>query len=646
MRATRSLQSLAALVLLTGLPVAGQSGEACRECHDTELTSPLHGDFACGDCHGDVEEAVHPDEPVDLSSRVLCTSCHGLSEGLVDGSHTTVECSDCHGAAHQLIGVDDLASPMSPLHQYRVCGGCHEDPPELLTNYLSSVHSRALLVSGLTVAPSCADCHGTHDIFPKEHRRSSISAASVPNTCGSCHALILDTWRSSSAHGQLWLDGDTEMETPTCVDCHTSHAIHEPTTAEQRRAFPESCGDCHEQSLATFRDSFHGRATDLGFVTAAICSDCHTPHANLPAADPRSSVHPDNLGSTCGSCHGNVPAAFLSFDPHADPSDPTRSRPLHWVWLFMHGLLLSVIGFFLAHDLLWLQRSVVGWLRGEHRPAPTAATAEERWVRRFDTKSRILHLVVIITFLVLALTGLPLKFHFSPWAQKLAQTLGGVGTTSALHRLAALATFGYFLFHLVDLARRTWVRRERGLFMGWRSMTPRWKDLTDLFANVRYFVYLGRRPRFDRWTYWEKFDYFAVFWGVVIIGASGLMLWFPHVVTRFLPGWVLNAAFVIHSEEAFLAVGFIFVFHFFHTHLRPESFPMDTVIFLGSQPLSRFKEERPVEYRRLVESGTLDGRLVDPPTRRMIRRAYLQGSIALAIGLLLAGAIIWTLATS
>ncbi len=129
--------------------------------------------------------------------------------------------------------------------------------------------------------------------------------------------------------------------------------------------------------------------------------------------------------------------------------------------------------------------------------------------------------------------------------------------------------------------------------------------------RLRWFLYLGKPAKFDRWTYWEKFDYFAVFWGIPIIGLSGLMLWFPGFFTRFLPGYALNIAKIVHGEEAMLAVGFIFIFHFFHTHLRPESFPMDLVIFTGSMPLERLKSERPEEYNRLTESGELEKYLTD-----------------------------------
>jgi cytochrome b subunit of formate dehydrogenase len=253
-----------------------------------------------------------------------------------------------------------------------------------------------------------------------------------------------------------------------------------------------------------------------------------------------------------------------------------------------------------------------------------------------------MHVVVVVTFLVLAATGLPLRFHDSGWAKALSAGMGGLEVTRVLHRAAAVVTFGYFAVHIGHIAIRALLRREGGLLWGWNSMVPRPKDLADLLRNLRYFLYLGPRPSFDRWTYWEKFDYFAVFWGVVVIGFSGLMLWLPALFTRFLPGWTLNAAFVVHSEEALLAVGFIFLFHFFHTDLRPESFPLDPVIFTGGIPLERFKAERAVEYERLSRTMELERYLVDPPTPQQLRRWRIFGFLALTVGLSLAFAILWS----
>jgi cytochrome b subunit of formate dehydrogenase len=214
--------------------------------------------------------------------------------------------------------------------------------------------------------------------------------------------------------------------------------------------------------------------------------------------------------------------------------------------------------------------------------------------------------------------------------------LGGAQAAGQLHRFAAIVTFGYFLVHVLLVVYQALVRRDGGVLWGPDSMMPQAKDLTDLLGNVRYFLYAGPRPEHDRWTYWEKFDYFAVFWGVAIIGFSGLVLWFPGFFTRFVPGWVLNAAYITHSDEALLATGFIFLFHFFHTHLRPESFPMDPVIFTGRMPLERFKEERPLEYRRLVETNQLESRMAPAPNAGDLRVAYVFGFVAVTVGVLCA----------
>jgi cytochrome b subunit of formate dehydrogenase len=166
-------------------------------------------------------------------------------------------------------------------------------------------------------------------------------------------------------------------------------------------------------------------------------------------------------------------------------------------------------------------------------------------------------------------------------------------------------------------------------------MVPQPRDLTQMLQHLRYFVGLAPRPRFDRWTYWEKFDYWAVFWGISVIGASGLLLWFPTFFARWLPGWIFNAAIIVHSDEALLAVGFIFTVHFFNTHFRPEKFPMDPVIFIGTVPLEEFKRDRPREYQELVESGELGARMAPAPSPRIVRAWKIFGAIALTLGILL-----------
>ena len=628
------------VALLFLAAIAPAQSEGCADCHDdVQLASSAHPDIVCLDCHTNVPPEHEADDLEPLTDAASCVQCHSRTEREVGRSVHSGEagCTDCHGAPHAIHAVTDVASAVSPINQIKNCGGCHDTPELPLDRYLTSEHGKALLLSGLTAAPSCSNCHGGHRIYEVANERSPTSHKNSPEMCGSCHVLLLDDWKNLSAHGLAWQEDE---EGPVCTDCHSTHGIADPTSADSRLSSADTCGGCHEEYLTTFRDSFHGQAGNLGMATGAVCADCHTPHKNLAADDPRSSVNPANLAETCGQCHDNVSANFISFDPHNDPSNPDDNFAVYIVWFFMTALLIGVFAFFGIHDLLWLQRSWVGVLRGEFDEEPAMSG---QYVRRFNTMNIRMHVVIVTTFLLLALTGLPLKFHAAPWAQQLMNLLGGIDFARVIHRLAAIVTFGYLAYHLVNLFVRWVFKKERGLLWGPNSMVPQPSDFRDFFANIRYFLYFGERPAGDRWTYFEKFDYLAVFWGVMIIGLSGLVLWFPGLFTTYLPGWVLNAAHVIHSDEALLATGFIFIFHFFHTHLRPESFPMDIVIFTGKMTLERFKSERPLEYQRLVDNGELESYLVDAPTVEERRRAYIWGSIFLTIGIALAIGIIWAL---
>jgi len=632
---------LAALYLVS-VPVSAQ-GIDCGECHeDVSFTSTAHPDVTCQECHTNVT-AAHEDADLEpLSDADSCGECHGstlrTTKRSVHGGEAG--CNDCHGAPHEIHEVDDLASAVSSVNQIQNCGACHDEPAELIDGYLTSEHGKALLLSGLVNAPSCSDCHGSHRILEVDKGKAPTSHENSPELCGSCHLLLLNEWRDNSAHGLAW---QADEEGPVCVDCHASHTIGDPTTAENRHRSVQNCGGCHEEYLTTFRDSFHGQADRLGMADGATCADCHTPHKNLAADNPASSVHPDNVLETCGNCHEGITPAFTSFDPHSDPTNPDDNYYVYIIWLLMTSLLIGVFAFFGVHDLLWLQRSLVGVLRGEFDDERRGASG--KYIRRFRRKNMRMHILIITTFMLLALTGLPLKFSEAPWAQFLVDILGGIDSTRFIHRVSAVLTFGYLIMHVLDVLYRSFIQKEKGMFWGPNSMMPQPKDVSDFFGNIKYFLYMGERPPGDRWTYFEKFDYLAVFWGVAMIGVSGLFLWLPSFFTSFLPGWSLNVAHIIHSDEALLATGFIFIFHFFHTHLRPESFPMDLVIFTRRMSLERFMSERPLEYQRLVDNGELEDHLVPAPNKRQRRDAHLFGSIFLTIGVMLAIFIIWALLT-
>jgi cytochrome b subunit of formate dehydrogenase len=259
---------------------------------------------------------------------------------------------------------------------------------------------------------------------------------------------------------------------------------------------------------------------------------------------------------------------------------------------------------------------------------------EEKEFLRFSRLERILHILMIFSFISLALTGMTLKFSYTAWAAMLSRMLGGFESAGYIHRLAAIIMFGLFFTHLIDLHRK-----KRKIYGSWKklvlgpdTMLPTAKDLKEFIGSLKWFLGLGERPNYGRWTYWEKFDYFAVFWGMIVIGSTGLMLWFAEFFTRFIPGQFINVATIIHSDEALLATGFIFTVHFFNTHLRPEKFPMDMVIFTGRMSLDEFKHDKPAEYEALVQSGELDKYLVEPYPPIVIRAVRIFAWIALAIG--------------
>jgi cytochrome b subunit of formate dehydrogenase len=257
--------------------------------------------------------------------------------------------------------------------------------------------------------------------------------------------------------------------------------------------------------------------------------------------------------------------------------------------------------------------------------------------QRFSRLNRMLHVIMIVSFMSLALTGLTLKFSYTGWARILSRLLGGFESAGYIHRVAAVSMIGIFVTHLTDLYRRK--RLEYGswkkLLAGPDTMIFTRRDLREFIGSLKWFLHRGPRPAYGRWTYWEKFDYFAVFWGMAVIGTTGLILWFPEVFTLVMPGWLINVATIIHSDEALLAVGFIFTVHFFNTHLRPEKFPMDIVIFTGRMPIQELKEDKPEEYEALVKSGQLEKHLVEPYPPIVIRVVRAFAWIALSIGFLI-----------
>ena len=643
----RTLSFLLVLTFAVGLGEArAQEGEGCLPCHGTgeEGAAPrvefeifrgsVHADNGCLSCHEDAE-GDHPEEGVDLAP-VLCGECHDETQETYVGSIHGVarmnggegidaaSCADCHGS-HDIRQVSDPASRVFPFNLPETCGRCHGDQtlaarhnieiPEAYQEYIRSVHGRGLLKSGLLVSATCSSCHGAHDIHPREDPRSPLHRGKVIDTCGRCHVGVKDEFLQS-VHGQAFLVGNEKA--PVCTGCHTTHEIGRVDEDRFRLHLSSECGTCHQDLMETYGETYHGKATHLGAVSVAKCSDCHGYHGIRPMDDPSSRIHPDNKLETCRGCHEDAPEGYVEYWAHADAHDREGYPLLYWIWFAMVALIAGTFSFFGLHTLLWSVRGGLAAL-GRRRLGRTNGSPDGlRPVKRFERFHRVLHVFVMTSFIGLAMTGAPLKYSEAGWARGFLSLLGGVQIAGWLHRVFALVTFGYFFTHLGYVLTHMWRQRKRGLvtlLLGPDSMVPGWSDLKDMSAHFKWFLGMGPRPTWDRWTYWEKFDYWAVFWGVVIIGSSGLVMWFPDFFCSFLPGWIVNVALVIHSEEALLAICFIFIIHFFNSHLRIEKFPLDPVIFTGSVPNAEFVEERGREWERLKSEGRLEERRVDPPPR-------------------------------
>jgi cytochrome b subunit of formate dehydrogenase len=618
----------------------------------------VHAKLTCDDCHPGSDTLPHPATLPPPS----CAGCHptqadlylrGIhAEALAAGHEDAPRCWHCHGT-HDIRPPSDRESHTYPLNVIKICSECHQHHAEapdvaltghdLVQRYLDSVHGRAVQEAGLTVAAVCPDCHRAHDIRPSREPESSVHRNHVPETCGRCHVGVAEIY-ADSIHSRLRHADQHVERVPVCTSCHTAHRIARVETASFTRDIVEECGVCHANLYATYRESYHGQVNRLGHRRAAKCSDCHGAHDVRPSSESRSRLSAGNKLTTCRHCHKGAPVRFAQFMPHADHRD-RKSQPLLFaVWLYFMILMTGTFSFFGIHSVLWWIRSWIERCRNGTAGHADPAPHPERFFVRFRRIDRVTHALTITSFMGLTLTGLPLKFSDQPWALHLAQALGGGNVAGLLHRGFAVVMLAYVCIHAVAVGRWIQDRRRAGgrhWLFGPDSLLPRWKDLADMGGMLRWFVGRGLQPRFDRWTYWEKFDYLADAAGTLIIGGSGLVLAFPILASYVLPGWMFNVATIIHGYEALLAIGFIFTIHFFNAHIRVEKFPADTVIFTGQLSETELRHERPEQYERLRASGELEQLLAPAKPRWRARAATAVGVALLLIGMTLVVLIVW-----
>ncbi len=542
---------------------------------------------------------------------------HGYHAKAHQNGSKAATCLDCHttnGDMRTMLPAGDPRSTVNRANITATCGKCHGDPSVMnrtgISNrpflaYRESVHGRAL-ARGNTNAAVCTDCHSSHDIRPASDPQSAIFKLNVPATCGKCHANITTEFRES-VHGQAVARGVSRS--PVCTDCHGIHNIkppldHETATAMQAIA-TGSCANCHQGvalaqeygvapgRVSSYQDSYHGLATKLGSKVAANCASCHGVHNILPSSDPRSRIHPNNLVQTCGQCHPGAGENFvvgkihLNIPPEeiagvtATPQD-TGTIVTRWVrWIYISLIVVVISGMLLHNGLVW-RRKALAKKRREHRT-----------IMRMTVNQRIQHWLLLVSFITLVITGFALAYPTS-W---IALPFGSSESLRRLiHRIAAVVMIAVGLYHIFYLALTQEGRRSL------RDMLPKMKDLRDFAQNMRHYL-TGRvsKPKIARFGYAEKAEYWAVIWGTLIMGLTGLMIWFKVEVFSFLPRWWIDVAIAVHFYEAVLATLAIFVWHFYHVIFDPDVYPINWAFLDGRMSEEHYREEHELDYEQLMK---------------------------------------------
>ncbi|MFA0735705.1 MAG: hypothetical protein OGMRLDGQ_002205 [Candidatus Fervidibacter sp.] len=597
----------------------------CTDCHNdidpTQLPHPRHTQkVECGRCHLERELPQAPGFKVTIF-KSYADSVHG--EAVARGDPDAPRCADCHGH-HNILPAKDPNSQVNRRNIPQTCSRCHSDAQlvewhqipkgETLFYYERSVHGQLLrkgVVKGSKSAPNkppavCTDCHGIHGIRPATDPHSKVARPQLPETCGQCHEQIYKEWRRS-IHGQAWAKGIKEA--PVCTDCHGEHVIRspqDPTSLVHPQHIVATCSKCHENEvlqrrlglptlrLATYRTSYHGIMNRYGVTEVAHCASCHGAHDILPSTDPRSPIHPNNLPKTCGSCHPGIGEKVAFGKVHF--AGTRAESPIYWLIKVLYQLLIAgLIGYFSVYIVLDIRNYLKG--RPSHAVSPHRPDdpLSHEYVERFTLNERLQHLVLVISFTLLVISGLPLSYAEAGWAKWFYTFPGSAQLRGIIHRIGAVMLMALAVWHVIYLL--TPRGREQLKHLRWTR-----KDFADIWQMLKCYLGLSdEKPKFGRFNWIEKLEYYAVVWGTTVMVLTGLALWFEAQALTILPLWVWHICRLIHSYEALLAFLTIIIWHLYHVHFKPGVFPMSWVWLTGKISLRHLQEEHPLEFEQLQQ---------------------------------------------
>ncbi len=604
-----------------GTGKGGEEGLSCTQCHGTHDVAPPRaegGKFqgareigSCGACH-------------QAESKAFTDSAHG--KALASGLKGSPDCISCHTrplTAQRWAG-DEASRKVA---QEKVCLSCHRDDPDVrarmapsagfIAAYEQSVHGAAL-AKGNGKAANCVDCHGSHEMRQGMDPRSRVSKARIPETCSRCHPAAAEKY-AQSIHADALRRGN--LNSPVCTDCHGEHNIlrhtdpRSPVAAKNVSA--QVCSPCHSSIKLsekygipsdrprTFADSYHGLAIRGGGATeVANCASCHGAHDIKPSSDPTSSVNKANLTVTCGKCHPGANWRFAVGSVHV-VTRKAKEPILYWVAYLYIGLIAVTVGGMLVHNTLDFLKKARLKVRARRGEIEEEEHGYDLYVR-MTLAERIQHACLMTSFAVLVFTGFMLRYPDAWWVRGIRHlSVHAFEARSLAHRIAGVVMV------LASIAHIGYLFTARGRqFL--RDIFPARQDLFDAVGYVLYISGLSaRKPRFGRFSYIEKAEYWALVWGTIVMAVTGSILWFENTFISLLTklGW--DVARSVHFYEAWLATLAILVWHIYYVIFNPEVYPMNTAWLNGTLPESIMAEEHPLELeaiRRQREAEEMKGR--------------------------------------
>jgi cytochrome b subunit of formate dehydrogenase len=510
------------------------------------------------------------------SGNDTCLACHqDVADKLKSHAHAAVACQSCHVKHEDYPHPANIPKP--------ACAGCHTT---VAKDYARGVHGQAA-GKGNGAAPDCATCHGkAHEL---DSTKTAQFRAGIPDICGMCHADIAEQYKES-VHGKAV--GRGVLQAPVCIDCHGEHSILAPSNAASSvhsSHIRDTCAQCHgnvplaqrfglpADRIVSFDASFHGLATKAGAETVANCASCHGVHNIRASSDPQSTINPRNLPTTCGKCHVGAGRRFALGRIHLGPggAEPAAVKWVRYIYLLIIPLTIGLM--FLHNFGDWVHKLKRLRFNGKEPEAISSmsATGEVRML----PMERVQHVILAVSFIVLAWTGFALKYPDHWWARPLLLWETARSMRGIVHRSASVVFMAAALAHILALVFNRRLRDH------WKAIWPRMRDAGEAIQNLLYNLGLSREvPGRSPHSYIEKAEYWALVWGSAVMIATGLLLWGDNLALRWLPKIVIDIATSIHFYEAVLATLAIVVWHFYFVIFDPDVYPMDPAWLTGKSP--------------------------------------------------------------